>query len=90
MVQLREQDVADKAGVVVFQFQYGTIKRIKAHNNVYSTLRFNSNMVQLRVLCSIYPQPCRLFQFQYGTIKRKHQPEKKKRKKVVSIPIWYN
>ncbi len=50
---------------------------------------FNSNMVQLREKHARTRTYYRRFQFQYGTIKR-HQPEKKKRKKVVSIPIWYN
>ncbi len=70
MVRLRGQCLNGFHVDVMFQFQYGAIKRRTEVANIEYALRFNSNMVRLRAYWFIfYPITQKKFQFQYGAIK---------------------
>ena len=54
----------------MFQFQYGTIKRLLLRCELRICYSFNSNMVQLKVEArKTVKAAYDAFQFQYGTIK---------------------
>ncbi len=49
MVQLKAKAKEEHKGIAIFQFQYGTIKRISTNVfSLYPIFYFNSNMVQLK------------------------------------------
>ena len=56
--------------LLVFQFQYGTIKSFSNQKRSLCIRRFNSNMVRLKDSQREEHGSSPQFQFQYGTIKR--------------------
>ena len=92
MVQLKEHGKQLKSiGKEIFQFQYGTIKRLLMLTLEKEMLKnFNSNMVQLKEQGLQWFLLCVVFQFQYGTIKSANKFFNYYAVNNISIPIWYN
>ena len=78
------------AVVIQFQFQYGTIGRMRASSFANKDILFQFQYGTIGRLTAVIPDyTCPLFQFQYGTIGRSenllHQMFY-----LVSIPVWYD
>ena len=72
MVRLKDRLSFGIAYVTLFQFHYGTIKRILEHSITGKVIYFNSTMVRLKENQSVVPaRVASVFQFHYGTIKSK-------------------
>ena len=77
MVQLKGYCQAiTTPGIASFQFQNGTIKSKAIAPAHHVFVRFNSKMVQLKVVSCYHREPVPVFQFQNGTIKRDHQSQR--------------
>ena len=71
MVRLKANESNDAlVKSVLFQFHYGTIKRVPSKPGIWTFRRFNSTMVRLKVPWLNNSENVILFQFHYGTIKR--------------------
>ena len=81
---------ASAAGLL-FQFHFGTIKRLKWAGISFLSSYFNSTLVRLKGLCfTIILIPLPEFQFHFGTIKSEQDHEDSHRGYMISIPLWYD
>ena len=69
MVRLKERPHLAGIRLPLFQFHYGTIKRILPDNRHSRLPNFNSTMVRLKAERNIRDAVISEFQFHYGTIK---------------------
>ena len=77
--------------VVLFQFQYGSIKR-ETLTSLHTTelkFQFQYGSIKSKPLLKEWVR-CQTFQFQYGSIKRQFGNKNYQIYCVVSIPIWFN
>ena len=80
-----------KRCLLKFQFQYGSIKRFELIFLPATFIRFNSNMVRLKVkLLEKMIKTFTEFQFQYGSIKSQILSMLVVFPLLVSIPIWFD
>ena len=75
--------------MLLFQFQYGTIKSKKFATNIIKIGNFNSSMVRLKDLFGLVRVVLFIFQFQYGTIKSALNLTITAWVSI-SIPVWYD
>ena len=90
MVRLKDHWGIEDVKSALFQFHYGTIKRLSPPSSVTNQCYFNSTMVRLKDIDYRFKVDTYEFQFHYGTIKRQAVKRTLMRIHTISIPLWYD